>query len=396
MPLFNSNNPETRKAIKFILYLGFVSLFADVTYEGARSIVGPYLAILGANATAVGFVIGLGELIGYGFRVVAGYLVDKTGRYWLITILGYVINLLAVPALAIAGNWQTAAILIIAERFGKSIRTPARDAMLSGATSVTGHGAGFGLHEALDQIGAVLGPVVISVVLFTNSNYHLAFAILLVPAFVCLLLLMIARHTYRHPMQFEKPDPEPVNNPGDRNLKIFIVASAFVALGFADFPLIAFHFKQNNLLPDGWIPLAFAIAMGVDAVASLVLGPLFDRYGFKIVRFSFLLTAVSAPLLFLGQMNMAAAGVVIWGIGMGTIESTLRASVAKLTSTERRGRAFGLFNGAFGISWFIGSTIAGYLYDRSITAMVLFLVVMMIMAQPFFGVLQKKNALTAS
>ena len=117
-----------------------VSLLADITYEGARSITGPYLAILGANAAVVGFVAGFGELVGYGLRLVSGYLADRTGKYWTITIVGYAINLLAVPLLALADQWWLAALLIIIERMGKGMRVPSRDAMLSHA----GHRMGMG------------------------------------------------------------------------------------------------------------------------------------------------------------------------------------------------------------------------------------------------------------
>ena len=137
-------------ALKFIILLGIVSLFADMTYEGARSITGPYLALLGASAAVVGFVAGFGELVGYALRLVSGYMADKTRRYWAMTIIGYAVNLLAVPLLALAGNWPMAAILLIAERMGKAIRTPPRDVMLSHAASQVGRGWGFGLHEAMD------------------------------------------------------------------------------------------------------------------------------------------------------------------------------------------------------------------------------------------------------
>lgn len=161
-----NNNSTKPTALKFIVLLGVVSLFADATYEGARSINGPYLALLGASATTVGFVAGLGELIGYSLRLVSGYMSDRIGRYWAITLFGYTLNMLAVPALALAGRWEIAAMLMIAERIGKAIRTPARDAMLSHATREIGRGKGFGLHEALDQIGAVLGPLTVAGVLF--------------------------------------------------------------------------------------------------------------------------------------------------------------------------------------------------------------------------------------
>src|SRR5262249_1911144 len=151
---FMLNHDLSKKtALKFVVLIGLVSLFADMTYEGARGIAGPYLAVLGASGTTVGIVAGFGELIGYGLRLFSGILSDRTGKYWAITIVGYFINLLAVPFLALAGRWETAALLLVMERVGKAIRTPARDAMLSHATHQTGHGWGFGLHEAMDQIG---------------------------------------------------------------------------------------------------------------------------------------------------------------------------------------------------------------------------------------------------
>ncbi len=159
-------------ALKFIILIGVVSLFADMTYEGARSITGPYLAILGASAVTVGFVAGFGELAGYVLRFFSGRFVDSTGRHWAVTIGGYLINLLAVPLLALAGSWEVAAVLIITERLGKGIRVPSRDVMLSHARSQVGQGWGFGLHQALNQIGAILGPLIVVTILFYHGNYQ--------------------------------------------------------------------------------------------------------------------------------------------------------------------------------------------------------------------------------
>ena len=186
-------------ALRFILLLGAVSLFADMTYEGARSITGPYLAMLGASATAVGFVAGFGELIGYAVRLASGYLSDRTGQYWAVTIFGYCVNLLAVPLLALAGSWEAAGVLIVLERMGRAIRTPARDAMLSHAAGHTGLGWGFGLHEALDQTGAVLGPLALGAVMYLGGGYRTAFAVLLIPALLALSVLAAARILYPRP-----------------------------------------------------------------------------------------------------------------------------------------------------------------------------------------------------
>jgi hypothetical protein len=185
-----------QRAVLFIVFLGIVSLFGDMTYEGARSITGPYLGVLGVTATTIGIVAGFGELLGYGARLVSGYLGDRTGKYWAVTIAGYLLNLFAVPLLALAGAWQIAVVLIIAERMGRGIRSPVRDAMLSHAASRTGLGWGFGLHQALDQLGAVAGPLLVSGVLFVGSGYQAAFGWLLIPAVLSMAVLLAARYLF--------------------------------------------------------------------------------------------------------------------------------------------------------------------------------------------------------
>lgn len=383
MKTFFSSNETHQRAVRFILFFGAVSLFADVTYEGARSITGPFLELLGAGAAVVGFVIGLGELIGYGLRLFTGWWADRTGHYWWFIIAGYSVNLLAVPLIGFAETWQVAAALIITERLGKAIRTPARDAVLSQATSVTGHGKGFGIHEAMDQIGAVLGPLIISGVFFWDGSYTVGFAVLFIPALLSLGVLAAARITYPNPRQFERQQETNQDASHSRSFVFYLIGITFIALGFADFPLLAYHFKFTNLLSDQWIPLAYALAMGVDAAAGLGLGILFDRWKRPILVAGVLVTAAFAPLAFLGSQPVAIAGVVVWGIGMGMIESVLRASVAQLVPSRQRGWAYGLFNGIFGFAWFAGSALAGILYEVNIKGMVLFLVAVQLLALPF-------------
>ena len=300
-----SNSTSTKKtaALKFIVLLGAVSLFADVTYEGARSINGPYLALLGANATTVGFVAGLGELIGHGLRLVSGYVSDKIGRYWAITLFGYALNMLAVPALALAGHWEIAAVLMIAERLGKAIRTPARDAMLSYATREIGRGKGFGLHEALDQIGAVLGPLTVAGVLYFREGYRTGYVVLFVPAIMAISVLLTARWLYPQPRNLEVGQPvlETKGFPG--KFWLYLVAVAMIAAGYADFPLIAYHFKKVSVVSDTWIPLFYAIAMGVDAIAALFFGYLFDRKGISILVVASLFSMLFPPLVFFGEFH---------------------------------------------------------------------------------------------
>lgn len=380
-----------RTAIRFVILLGFVSLLADVTYEGARSITGPYLALLGAGGTAVGLVAGLGELLGYGLRLVSGYLSDRSGRYWFFTIMGYALNLLVVPLLALAGRWEVAATLMIAERIGKALRSPARDAMLSHATKEMGRGWGFGLHEAMDQIGAMLGPLIVAAVLAARGSYQSGFAILLVPALLALAVLAAARWLYPRPQDIEPVSSEIQTAGLSRVFWLYLLGVAFLAAGFVDFPLISFHFQQTATVSPGMIPIFYAVAMGVDALAAIIFGRWFDKRGLSVLIIVASLSALFAPLVFWGGAPVAFLGMVLWGIGMGGQESIMRAAVAGMVSPDRRGSAYGIFNTGFGVAWFAGSALMGVLYDFSITALVAFSVLSQLAAIPVLYSLRQEN-----
>jgi MFS family permease len=373
-----------RVAFRFVVLLGLVSLCADMTYEGARSITGPYLAVLGASGLAVGLVAGAGELFGYALRLGSGYLADRTGRYWALTILGYAVNLGAVPLIALTGRWEWAAALMVAERVGKAIRTPARDAMLSHATQAVGHGWGFGFHEAMDQIGAVLGPLIVAAVVVWRSEYRPGFAMLGLPAILALGLLVLARRLYPRPRDLEAAPAAPGAGVATSRLRLYLIGAGLVAAGYADFPLIAYHFGQAKVIPPAWIPVSYAVAMGVDAAAALLFGSLFDRKGIAALAVAAVLSAPFAPLAFLGGPTAALLGLALWGAGMGAQESIFRASIATLVPPERRGSAYGLFNAAYGVAWFLGSAALGYLYDASRTGLIAFSVAAQLAAVPFF------------
>jgi MFS family permease len=379
-------------ALKFVLLLGVVSLLADMTYEGARSVTGPYLAVFGASAVIVGFVAGFGELIGYGLRLVSGYISDRTGKYWTVTLSGYFLNLVAVPLLALAGSWEIAALLMIAERTGKGIRTPARDAMLSHATKEMGRGWGFGLHEAMDQIGAVLGPLVVAAVLYFRGEYRTGFAVLLVPALLALGVLAVARLLYPRPRELEPVSSELEARGFPKVFWLYLIAVALIAAGFADFPLIAYHFQKSSAVPPDWIPVLYAVAMGVDALAALVFGRVFDRIGLSILIVAVVLSALFAPLVFLGGFGLALVGMALWGTGMGAQESIMRAAVAGMVPSDRRGTAYGVFYTGYGVVWFLGSVLMGFLYDTSLPALIVFSVVIQMASVPMFLVVRKRLA----
>jgi MFS family permease len=377
-------NPISRgTAMRFIILLGVVSLFGDMTYEGARSITGPYLGILGASATIVGVVAGLGELVGYGVRLLSGWLGDRTQRYWTVTIIGYALNLFAVPLLALTSTWEIAAALIIAERIGRAIRSPARDAMLSHAASHTGLGWGFGLHEAMDQTGAIIGPLLVSAVLYLRYGYTPAFAILVVPAAIAMMVLLGARFLFPRPRDFDLTPPALHTGGLKRFYWLYLIAVALIGAGYADFALIAYHFGRAVVVSAPIIPILYAVAMASDAAAALVIGHLFDRRGIIVLIAGSSLAAFASPLVFLGGEQAAFLGMILWGVGMGTQESAMRAVIAGMTAPDRRATAFGIFNAVLGVAWFCGSVLLGVLYDQSAMAVALVSLTLQLLAVPF-------------
>lgn len=368
----------------FIVLIGVVSLFSDMTHEGARSITGQYLGMLGASATVVGFVAGFGELMGYAIRLFSGMLADKTKRYWTITFAGYIINLLAVPALALAGSWQMAAVLMILERTGRAIRNPSRDVMLSHASSSIGHGKAFGVHEALDQIGAVMGPLIVGTVFFFSGDYSKSFGILLIPALLALTILVVARLNYPKTEHLEVKNGTIHSVSSKKFYWIYLAAVSLIAMGFADYPLIAFHFNKTGQVTTEWIPVMYAVAMGVDALAALLLGRLFDKHGIKVLIGSTLLSLFFAPLVFMGNFYTAIIGMACWGIGMAAQESIVRAVLSSILPSSKKATGFGVFNATFGLFWFLGSFIMGWLYDLSVIWLIIFSAFMQLASVPLF------------
>lgn len=381
-----------RTGVQFVVLLGLVSLLSDMTYEGARSITGPFLATLGASAAIVGVVAGLGEFLGYALRIITGYISDRTGRYWLMTLVGYALNLLAVPLLALAGRWESAAALMITERIGKAVRTPSRDAMLSHATSTMGRGWGFGLHEAMDQIGAMLGPLVVAAILAVSgtTGYQAGFAALAIPALLALSILLAARFLYPSPRDLEVEQIRLERRGISRVYWLYLLSSACIAAGYADFPLIAYHLGKQNIAPAAWIPLLYALAMGVDAVAALLFGRWFDRWGLSILIISALLSSLFAPLTFSYRFTLAVLGMALWGIGMGAQESILRAAIAEMVPADRRASAYGVFNTGYGVAWFLGSAFMGFLYDASLPGLILFSVGVQLLAVPLLLIVRRE------
>jgi len=374
-----------RLALRFVLIIGVVNLFADLTYEGGRAITGPFLGTLGASAAIIGFVAGLGEFVGYSLRSASGYFADRTWSYWPVAIVGYAINMLAVPALALAGSWLLAAALMVVERTGRAIRKPAMETMLSHAGKTIGAGWVFGLNTALDQAGATIGPLVAALVLYLKGGYRTAFAIFLIPALSTLTTLIIARFSYPRPHELEDGETRFRRTAHFSKVYwIYMVAGALIAAGFADFSLIAFHFQKTATISADVVPVFYAAAMATGAVSSPLLGRLLDKLGRAVVLIAFFMAALSAPFVFFGNAQLAFLGMVLWGLGMGAEDTILKALLVDVIPAAKRSTAFGIFDTAFGVAWFLGSAVMGFLYDRSIIALVIFSVVTQLAALPVF------------
>ena len=383
---------KSRSALQFVLIIGIANFFADFTYEGARGIVGPFLGSLGASAAIVGFVAGLGELMGYGLRSVSGYFADKSHRHWAFAFVGYTVNLLAVPALALATRWPLAATLVVAERTGRGIRKPTVEAMLSYAGKSIGAGWVFGLNEALDQAGATIGPLVMALILYFNGGFRTGFGVLLIPAFLCLAILVAARSLHPRPHELEQGAEHTFTTTKlTRAYWIYLGAGSLIAAGFADFALIGFHFHKAHTVSSNLIPVFYAVAMASSAIASIPLGRLFDRFGPNISLFAFLISAAAAPFVFLGTSVAALIGMIFWGIGMSAQGSLFQAMLTGVIPPQKRSTAFGLFDTGYGIAWFLGSAVMGLLYEKSILAVALFSVGLQLAALPFFFIANKKR-----
>lgn len=365
-PSPNGRHGVRELSVHLILLLGVVSLCGSLVSNGARSVTGPYLLLLGGSAAAVGLVTGLGEYVGYALRFATGGFADQSRHYWKVTMAGYGL-LLAIPFLAFAGRWEVAAFLIILERVGKAIRTPARDTILSHATTTVGRGWGFGVHKALDQVGAVIGPMVMVAALTFTGGYTMGFLLLGIPLVGVAAVLSLARSAVPTPgrleIQLNGNGEETADLPGIMPYATFI----FLGMaGFANFPLISFHLKAQAIIPDAAIPLFYASAMVVSVVVALLIGRAFDRIGTHALLAIPVLSTATALLAFSLTPSVAIAGSLAWGVGIGIFETVLRASIAESTALERRGQVYGVLNAVFGTAWFVGSAVMGILYDVSL------------------------------
>ncbi len=397
----NKKRAAVSGAMAFITLMGIVSLFSDMTHEGARSVLGEYLNLAGASAATIGFVSGVGELCGYSLRLLSGLIADKTKKYWTLVIVGYTMQVLAIPALALIpeNGWIMACGLVILERVGKAIKKPAKNTLVSFAASEVGTGKGFAYQEFLDQLGAFLGPVILFVISLIQgtgnlfNTYRLCFLVLGIPALITIALVVFSKIKYPNPEMFEQTGEEPTEFRFQKSFVFYMIAICLFAFGFADFTLITLHAAKMQAFPAATLSLLYAAAMAVDAVSALFFGWLFDRIGLKALMLSTLCSAVFSCFVFLTDNPvMIAVGIVLWGVGMGAQESIMKAAVSQIIPKSMRSTGFGIFETGFGIAWFLGSWLLGYLYDLQPAYLVMVSVAAQLLAIGFYAVCIKQKA----
>lgn len=371
-------------AFAFVFTMGIVNLFGDTTYEGGASINGQFLASLGASAAWISIIAGAGEFLGYSLRSLAGWTADKTGKYWPVTFIGFAINLFAVPAMALAGNWQAAGLLILAERTGRAIRKPTVEAMLSYSTGQLGTGWVYALNTALDETGATIGPLLMAFAIYRHASYRAGYSLLLISASLALVALIMARVIFPVPSTLEQGDRTAAAERFTPAFWMYMIAAACFGAGLMSFEFISFHLATHRTVSMQWIPVFLGISTGFGVLANLVLGRLYDRAAFETIIGAVFVSALFSPLVFLGGFGVALFGMLLWGIGYATQDTLFKALVADRLPQGRRNFAFGIFYTGYGGGWLVGSVATGLLYHVSVGAVIAFSMAVQLGAIPLF------------
>ncbi len=393
-----------KQAYLLILFFGFISALGDIIYEGARSVNGPYLKTLGANAVIVGFVIGVGEFLGYVIRLLSGYFADKTKAYWVFTIVGYSM-LISVPLLALSDVWQIAALFIVLERIGKGLRSPAKDTIVSYAAKRVGTGTGFGIAEFFDQFGATIGPLIFTAFFFylgtsskSVSDYQQAYSLMWIPFVLLMFVLFVTYFKFPTPSELEDDKKSVQSTKLTKDFWLYSLFTFVTTIGFIHFAIFGYHLKVNAIVSDTQIPFLYAIAMIVDAFFAILIGKVYDKLKFRmnnehaglysLILIPFL-SAALLPMMFSSQMMLIYLAVIFWGIVMGSHETIMKAAIADLTSIQKRGTGYGIFNVTYGLGLFVGSALAGYFYEFSISLMITIFICIEVLALFIFFALKQ-------
>ena len=385
---FNKKNKKKNInfAVRAIIIFGVISLLGDMVYESARGANSQYFELIGISAAKVGLVFGIGEFLGYFLRLISGVISDKSKKPWAFMFIGYGM-LFFVPLMGFTKNWNILFVLILMERIGKAIRNPSKDTVLSAISEdQVGVGFAFGLQEALDQVGAFLGPLIFTAVFyFTGKNtlaeYSLGYKFLFIP-FVLLMLFLY--YSYRvisngnllgeeYGREFKSEKLKPI-------FWMYMAFTFFATLGFLNFSTLGYHMKSQKILTDGIITLIYSVAMIVDALTALTVGRLYDKLKEKSgkkdggILVLGAIPVVTLLLPFFGlttSKSLIIVSMIIFGIIMGTHETIMRSAIADITPFDKRGTGYGVFNTGYGIALFLGATITGYLYDKNLNSVIL-------------------------
>jgi MFS family permease len=381
----NLSKKRFTPAVTVIILFGIISMLGDIVYEGARSANSQYFNLLAVSAAQVGLVFGIGEFLGYALRLIAGVLSDRSGKYWLFLFAGYGM-LLVVPLIGLTTEWNILVVLILMERIGKALRNPAKDTIVSGiAENQVGIGFAFGLQEALDQVGAFVGPLLFTLVFFLSgasgvTQYQMGYKLLLIPFFLLMFFLIYSyRKTRRENLipavktkEFRPERLKPV-------FWTYMAFTFFCTLGFVNFSVIGYHLKASNLMSDGNITLLYAAAMAVDAITALIVGKAYDHMkqktskktgGLLILAAIPFITLLLPFLTLSNSIPLIVTGMIAFGIVMGTHETIMRSAIADITPFYKRGTSYGVFNTGYGLALLGGAASMGLLYDLDQTGLI--------------------------
>ena len=395
------DNNIKKKALLFILLISISSLFCDMTHAGAKSIYGVYLNFIGASAATIGFVSGMAQLVANSLGLLTGYIASKKKNYWTMVIVGYLFCLVFIPALALTSEngWIVASCLIICERIGRAFWQPSRNTLISYTTSLLGTGKTFSILSFFNKIGACLGPLILFFILLGRSKsdllntYHLCFLVLLIPAIIAICFVLLAKSKFHHPENFEQ-EKSATSTPAVKShvsFILFCIGISLFGLGFFDFPLITLRLSKIPALHLADLPLLFSGAMLVSAFSSLLFGKLFDKIKLKALVISTALSCLFPFFLFLSSnVWLLFIGIIVWGIGIASLETILKSVVTQLVAKENRSKYFGLASLFFGLFLFIGSWLCGIFYDISFCLLTFFSFGMQLLAMLFFFIASYK------
>ena len=366
-----------RKAYIAVMLLGVVSMLGDIVYESGRGIAPDYLYYLGASALLVGLTSGVGELVGYGMRLISGPLADRSHAYWLFIFLGYGL-ILSIPMMGLTNSLWLVMAFVVTERLGKALRSPSRDAVVSVVSRGIGSGKAFGLHEFIDQIGAIAGPAFLGfLMLLSGNNFSFSLQSLL-PFYV--LMMVVLYLTYRRVGgTVEQMRKQGGSEEGSLSKSFWMYAGAVLLNTAGLLPIALILYNGSKILHASgqlWlIPFLYVIVQLVDAPMALVSGYLYDKVGTRFLSIPFGLSVL--PMVFSSLVGLPGIllACVSYGLVLGMQESIYRAAVADMVPLGRRGSAYGFFNVMLGVGTFISGAFFGVMLDSSAPLMLMFVFV---------------------